>query len=85
MTPNIYMPEGLTWRGGVIHINTTVGGRRIARSCHTKSVPEARRMLDLLKGQIHMAELTGIEAPAFQTQVNLAEFVRHINQQHQRF
>ena len=76
MTPNIYMPEGLTWRGGVIHINTTVGGRRIARSCHTKSVPEARRMLDLLKGQIHMAELTGIEAPAFQTQVNLAEFVR---------
>ena len=72
---NSDLPPGLVWRGGLIHICTTVAGRRISRSSRSASVPEAKRMLDVLRGLVRMAELTGTEAPVFHQHVSLGSFV----------
>jgi hypothetical protein len=73
--PPALLPEGLTWRGGAIHIDTTVGGRRISRSCRTTLLPEARHLLETVRGQIRVAILTGIVPHVFQPRVDFAEFV----------
>lgn len=69
------LPDGLCWRGDTIHIHTSVGGRRISRSCRTASVPEARRLLETIRSQVRVAELTGVKAPVFEERVALAVFV----------
>ncbi len=69
------LPDGLTWRSGVIHIETMVGGSRISRSCKTTSVPEARRLLETLRGQIRIADLTGIKAHVLKPKASLEEFI----------
>jgi hypothetical protein len=69
------LPNGLTWRGGIIHIDTTVGGSRISRSCKTASVPEARRLLETLRGQVRIADLTGIHAHILKAKTSLEEFI----------
>lgn len=68
------LPDGLCWRGNTIHIHTSVGGRRVSRSCKTASIPEARRLLETIRSQIRVAELTGIEAPVFEQRVDWTSF-----------
>ena len=69
------LPDGLSWRGDIIHIHTSVGGRRISRSCKTASVPEAKRLLETIRSQVRVAELTGVKAPVFEKRVDIANFV----------
>lgn len=71
----IHLPEGLCWRGGTIYINTSMGGRRVSRSCKTTSVPEAKRLLATIRSQVRVAELTGEKPPVFEQPVDLAAFV----------
>lgn len=69
------LPDGLIWRGDILHIDTTVSGRRISRSCRSDSIPEARRLLDTIRGQMRLEELTGVAAPAFKQRIDAREFV----------
>lgn len=73
---SIPLPDGLIWRGDAPHIDTSLSGRRIRRSCGTSSVPEARRLLDTLCGQRRMTELIGIAAPVGQRRVDLRDFLQ---------
>lgn len=68
------LPDRLCWRGDIIHIHTSVGSRQISRSCKTASVPEAKRLLETIRSQIRVAELTGVAAPVFEQRVDWRSF-----------
>jgi hypothetical protein len=69
------LPPGLARRGNAIHIDTSVDGRHLRRSCKTTSVPEAHRLLDTLRGQIRIGTLTGIPAHILKPKTSLEGFI----------
>lgn len=73
------LPPGLVWRGRTIHIDTTVDGQRVTRSCRTSSVQEARRMLDTLRAKARWAEITGEPARRERAgRITLAAFAEQV-------
>jgi len=61
-------------RSGIIHIDTMVAGRRIRRSTRTRDPHDAKRQLDLIRGGLQLAEITGECPEILRPRQNLEEF-----------